>query len=210
MPFAIGEANVDLVAEALSTMKVGVWEWEIEPDRMRVDSTCAALFGIPPAAAETDLPLRCATEAIHPDDFPLFRERITRVIEDGGLFVAEYRVCPQPSELKWVLARGRFEADATGAIVRGRGIVIDITESRRDGHLDGDSVFMSMAEQGELTPLHRATDAALTAYRELETMGIKGGRLHTAARTLLLELGRELAKSTPDNALSYAAKKKWN
>lgn len=201
MPFAVGQANADLVTEALATMKVGVWEWDVASDRLRVDATCGILFGIPPEAAETDLPLSCATDAIHPDDFPLFRDRLRGVAENGGLFVAEYRVCPRPGELIWILARGRFEIDFTGIVRRGRGIVIDITESRHDGHLDGDAVFMSMAEQGELAPLHRATDAALTAYRELEMMGAEGGRLRAAARTLLVELGRELAKSTPDQAV---------
>ncbi|MCR0984578.1 PAS domain-containing protein [Roseomonas populi] len=196
MPFAIGQSNPNLLPDALSASKVGVWEWEVAGDCMRTDATCAGLFGLPAHQAEQGLPLQAASDAIHPDDLPTFQRQITDVIERGGLFVAEYRTCPSASETRWVLARGRFEVDEDGVVVRGRGIVIDITESKREGHVEERVVFLAMPAEGELSPLIRATDMAISTYRELEQMGAEGGRLRAVARPLLVALGRELVRST--------------
>lgn len=196
MAFAIGQPNPNLLPDALSASNVGVWEWEVAGDRMRIDATCAALFGLPAHQGEQGLPLRAASDAIHPEDYPIFQRQIEDVVARGGLFVAEYRTCPSPSDTRWILARGRFETDQDGVVVRGRGIVIDITESKGGGQVEEQAVFLAMAAEGELSPLIHATDKAISAYRELERMGAEGGHLRAVARPLLIALGRELVKST--------------
>ncbi|WP_426955724.1 PAS domain-containing protein [Muricoccus radiodurans] len=196
MPFAIGQPNPNFLSDALSASNVGVWQWDVAGDCMRIDATCAALFGIPVRLAEQCLPLQAATDAIHPHDLPAFQHQLTSVISRGGLFVAEYRTCPSPTDTRWVLARGRFEIDADGSLLHGRGIVIDITDSKRDGPLEEQAVFLSMRNEGELSPLVRATDKAISSYQELEQMGVDGESLRALARPLLVALGRELAKST--------------
>ena len=199
MPIAIGQANPSFVPEALSASNVGVWEWAVAGDVMRVDANCAALFGLPAKEAERGLPLKSATDAIHPEDYPSFESQLADVIRQGGLFVAEYRTCPRPGDVRWILARGRFETDTAGAVSHGRGIVIDITESKRDGHLDEEAVFLAMPDAREWEPLYSATDSAISAYRELEKLGAQGEPLLAAARPLLVALGRELAKLTPEH-----------
>ncbi|MBP0494886.1 PAS domain-containing protein [Pararoseomonas indoligenes] len=196
MAFAIGKSNPNFLPDALSASKVGVWEWEVVGDRMRVDATCAALFGLPVRQAEQGLPLQAASDAIHPDDYPLFQRQITDVLARGGLFVAEYRTCPSPSDTRWILARGRFEVGENGLVIHGRGIVIDITESKKEGHVEEGAVFLTMQSEGELSPLIRATDKAISTYQELEQMGAEGGRLRAVARPLLIALGHELVRST--------------
>lgn len=203
MPFAIGQPNPNLLPDALSATNVGVWEWEVVDDCMRIDATCAALFGLPAHQASQGLPLQAASDAIHPDDHPVFQRQIADVLARGGLFVAEYRTCPSPNDTRWLLARGRFDTDDHGAVVRGRGIVIDITESKREGHVEEQAVFLTMSTEGELSPLMRATDKAIATYQELERMGAEGGHLRAVARPLLIALGRELVKSTVPPETDY-------
>jgi hypothetical protein len=185
-----GQANWAFVLEALQASKVGVWEWRVETDRLRVDPVCADLFGISPDEAKGHLPLSRAMENIHPGDYALFSRQLATVVESGGLFVAEYRTRLRSADIRWVLARGCFSRSAEGDVTIGRGIVVDVSESK-----------LSMDDEDNLRPIHRATDAALLAFRELELMGGEGEGLRRAARTLLLELGRELAPPPEEYAL---------
>ncbi|WP_458095157.1 PAS domain-containing protein [Roseomonas sp. WA12] len=196
MAYAIGQPNANLLPDALSATNVGVWEWEVAGDCMRTDPICAALFGLPAHQAEQGLPLQAASDAIHPDDLPGFQRQLAGVVANGGLFVAEYRTCPSLSDTRWILARGRFETDTDGVVIRGRGIVIDITESRGEGHAEDGAVFLTTHVEEELSPLIRATDKAISTYQELEQMGTEGAPLRAVARHLLIALGRELVKST--------------
>ena len=182
----------------LAAPSIGVWETDLEADLTRGDAVVARLFGWSEAEAEEGVPISRFLSAIHPDDLAQGQERRRRIREEGGVFVWEHRVVPAPGVVRWVLARGQFWRDANGRMF-GRGIVIDVTDSRRDGHTDGPARFLTTPEvSGPL--LKSIAERAL----EIEEMG-RGLDDETARQVrpliegLLYELGRQISASLAED-----------
>lgn len=176
---------------ALAASNVGTWDFDVPGDRVRYDEVIAALFGLDPSDGARGLPLQRFIEAVHPDDVAVFRRKVARVLEQGGHCLLEYRTRQASGETCWVLARGRFDADAVGRIVSGRGICIDITESKRDGAGEDRALFLASSEA---PPLDRAAEHAIAARKAIDEIG--GGESHLlrqAVDALLWALGRCLA-----------------
>ncbi len=180
--------------DALVASQVGTWETDFSHDRTVCDEITAKLFGVEPEQAAVGLPLASFSRAIHPQDLPVFEQRLGVVREQGGLFVVEYRTQPAPGRSHWLLVRGRYAYDPGNGGVIGRGIVIDITESKLDGSTEDRAFFIDphVAE----TPLQRAAGHAVAARHAIdETRCIDTPALRRSVDALLLDLGRALARS---------------
>ena len=197
MPLATVASTSKLVPAALRASNVGVWQWDVAQNILRCDAACAAIFGLSPSAAKRGVSRQLAVDVIHPDDLPGFGARVARVVSRGGLFVAEYRTRPKLDEVRWILARGRFEIEP---VATGRGIVIDITESKLDGHVEDTAFFAPSTPEGEAAvndPLIRACDRALDLKREAAILGEDVPGLTPAVDLALMVLGRRLAHDVP-------------
>ena len=182
---------------ALAASNVGTWEWLIETDSVVACPITANLFGIAPGEAAGGSPLRRYLAAVHADD----RERLHRSIRDrcesGGLFVAEYRTVPAPDSARWLLARGRFEFDEACKVTRARGIVIDISESRQDGTLEGAPFIAYETNDGSV--LDRLSARAIELHRLAQALDARHrSRLTPVLDILLLVLGQQLGASLLD------------
>jgi hypothetical protein len=187
------------IPEALAASQIGTWEADFEHDRVVGDETTAALFGFETMVAAHGVPLARWAEAIHPADRMMFYDKLNPARECGGLFVVEYRTCPSPGEVRWVLARGRFEYDETLGGMRGRGICVDITESKMDGHVEDRAFFMGRPEAE--TPLEHVADLAIATRRAIdEVEGEDGRTLRRAVDVLLWTVGRVLAHRSAEGA----------
>jgi hypothetical protein len=93
-----------------------------------------------------------------------------------------------------VLARGRFERRADG-LVYGRGIVIDITDSRTEGPFEPPAGFLGApAEQGSV--VEQMADGAMRMWERLGDLGLdEAKRVQPLLEALLYELGRQIAAS---------------
>lgn len=192
MPNQITRSVLAFVPGALTASQVGTWETSFANNCTFSDATTAALFGVDPNLAAKGLPFSTYVRSIHPDDRAAFNDKIGRVREHGGLYVVEYRTVPTPGDLRWVLARGRYERDEHTGEVTGRGIVIDITESKLDGRTE-DRAFFIMEEDAE-PPLDRAAACAIQARQAIDEVdGPEGLGLRRSVDALLLALGRTLA-----------------
>ncbi|MDR7036644.1 PAS domain S-box-containing protein [Methylobacterium sp. BE186] len=165
---------------------VGSWDWDIGSDVLVADALVAAFFGVDAEQAEAGAPLRDFMAGIHPED----RERVVRAIgrcaRAGGAYVAEYRVCAADGQIRWLLARGRFDLDRSGQPKRGRGIVIDITPARMS-----DEAYVSTEMFSSHDPLDAAADRCIAAQKAVEKVGDRD--LQFLADMLLFEVGRRLA-----------------
>lgn len=176
----------------LAALSIGVWETDIEADRTRGDAVMARLFGLSEAEAAEGVAIARLLAIFHPDDLAQDRERRRLVVEEGGVFVWEHRVVPAQGVVRWVLARGCYQRDASGRMY-GRGIILDVTDSRSDGHTDGPARFLS-AREGPGSVLERMTERALEIERmgrDLDTEAAKSMR--PLIEKLLHELGRQIA-----------------
>jgi hypothetical protein len=181
------------IPEAFAASNVGTWQTGQSVHHYIVDEAAAALFGLDAAKAAEGFLLMNFLKAIHPGDRKLFRDRIGRSIEHGGLFVMEYRTTPRPNEVRWVLGRGRYERNPATGEMQGRGILIDITESKLDGHVDDRALFIAPDAGG--SPLERAATLALEAREAIEKIEDRERLvLLRAIDPLLWALGRVLAR----------------
>ncbi|XYD12693.1 PAS domain-containing protein (plasmid) [Methylobacterium sp. NMS12] len=176
----------------MDMLRIGIWEDNVPADLIRGDAVMAAMYGLSEAEAEQGLSWERLGSLFHPDDRRT--DPHLHVRENGGLFVWEHRIVPAPGVVRWVLARGHFERDADGRM-RGRGIAVDITDTRMDSTVEGPAQFLATREATG-TPLEQIADSALEIcdmVRGLEPEGAT--RLRILIDALLHELGRQLAAS---------------
>jgi hypothetical protein len=191
------EAVLAFVPSALIASQVGTWESDLTSDRTVADAKTASLFGVDPDAATLGLPLVSYTQNIHPDDRAKFERKLGGIRDHGGLFVIEYRTCPTPLDFRWVLVRGRYERDPRTGHVIGRGIVIDITDSKGDGRVEDRAFFVRHAP-GEAS-LEQVAHLALEVRNEIDELGEKeDSPMRKAVDALLWVVGRSLVQRRDD------------
>ncbi|MFD0934623.1 PAS domain-containing protein [Methylobacterium trifolii] len=175
----------DLRAALAASGVVGTWNWDVVRHVATYDQGAAKLLAQDPDLAGKPLHGQAAIVGMHPDDVDWMRETTDRLIRNGGLILAEYRVVSLAGEVRWLLSRGRVYQDALGRPVRCRGILIDITESRDDAQ--GYVTQTSLRSEG---PLERAAILCLDARSALGDG--TSSKLRLLMDLLLLELGREI------------------
>lgn len=193
MPHRLGRYWPGFLPDALIASQVGIWETDFGNDRTVADASTAALFGLDPVQAAMGLPLAAYVQSIFPADREEFSANINRVCEHGGLFVVEYRVRPPAGGVRWLLERGQYKRDEQSGAVIGRGIVVDITESKLNGQAEDRELFVLPMEED--APLDRLATYALQARWAVdETAEHEKPSLRPAVDALLWAVGRALAK----------------
>ena len=178
----------------MSALGVGMWEDVPHLGRVRGDATMARIFGLTAAEAAQGVSWEQLSALFHPEDLARDQIQRRRVRDEGGLFAWEHRIVPAPGLVRWVLARGRFERRADG-LVYGRGIVIDITDSRTEGPFEPPAGFLGApAEQGSV--VEQMADGAMRLWERLGDLGLdEAKRVQPLLEALLYELGRQIAAS---------------
>jgi PAS domain S-box-containing protein len=125
------QQSEDRYRMAVTSAKLGTWDWDLILDKLKWDAACKAMFGLSPEA-ESNIDVFYA--ALHPDD----RDRVTEVVQnvlmpDGsGFYDVEYRVTGIEDGIeRWIAAKGQVYFSPTGQPVRFIGTVLDITEIKR-------------------------------------------------------------------------------
>lgn len=181
------------VAEALAASNVGTWRTGRTLQHYIIDETAAALCGLDPRHAAGEIPFLRFPRAVHPGDRRLLLDTINGASESGGPLVIEYRRMSPDGSLRWLLARGQFACDPTTGEMQGKGILIDITDSKRDRSV-GERARPVRPRRVE-DPLDRAADLALRTRHAIDEIGgYEGQALRNAVDALLWALGRTLAR----------------
>ncbi|HEY6363374.1 MAG TPA: PAS domain S-box protein [Candidatus Binatia bacterium] len=113
---------------AASTTGLGLWVWDASRDESWVTPEGRRLFGW---AESEPVNLERFIRTLHPDDREPTRQAVLRSLQDGGDYVAEYRVVLSGGAIRWIVTRGRVEFNGKGHPVRMRGVSIDVTERKR-------------------------------------------------------------------------------
>ena len=204
MPRRLSDDTLSSASLPLTSLNIGLWESEVEGDRIRGDAVMAQIYGLSFADAARGISIRDLLAIFHPDDLAADVVHRRRVHEEGGLFVWEHRILPAPGVVRWVLARGHFERDQEGRM-RGRGIVIDVTDTRAEGGAEGSARFLAVPEASG-TPAERMAERALELWElRHELSAGSAARLQPLIHALMLELGREIASSLPEGRVTAAS-----
>lgn len=176
-----------LVAALEASGGVGFWMWDILRDEARADPVSALLFNISPARSRGGVGLAELLKAVHPDDQPHISQVILDCVRTGGSYTAEYRVCSPAGRLRWLFTRGHFYLDQEGRPTTGRGVIVEISDSKSAGaafaERDGDTIDDA---------LNRTADLCLSLHNTVSQVGDTA--LVALTETLLLETGKRLAE----------------
>jgi hypothetical protein len=165
---------------------VGAWTADVSAGQSLLDEGTAALLAGDATLAGRPLPIEIALRCTHPDDRDWVFARIARVRQTGGPVSAEYRVLTDGGEVRWVLDRGSLTPDPAGRM-RGRGIIIDTTDSHRGPFLPSAAGDLPADD-----PMVLAIDHLLQARAAIVAMGHQ--RLQQVSDLALFEVGRALAR----------------
>jgi len=113
---------------ALGAAQMGVWEWDAVTNRSTWDDNLCRIMGVEPGAfpgSTAEL-----ADLIHPDDRAKFVEAKQRCAQTGEFYFLEFRVIRHDGRMVWVADQGQAERDATGKIVKFRGVARDVSQLR--------------------------------------------------------------------------------
>ncbi|HMN46026.1 MAG TPA: ATP-binding protein [Povalibacter sp.] len=116
------------LSRALATGRVAVYEWNVSTDRLSIYGQLADAFGVGIEAAADGLPLATFFEGVHPDDRERTAALVTKTVETGAPFEAEYRVLAADGP-RTVLSRGQIETLPSGER-NFTGVLIDLTQEK--------------------------------------------------------------------------------
>ena len=113
---------------ATDSASLGLWEWDMQRDRVWASERALALFGVSPSA---DLGFRRFIDALHLDHRGAANDRAEELRDQGGSVEQQVCVALPDGTNRWLLSRGRTETDVSGQPALLRGVTFDITERRR-------------------------------------------------------------------------------
>jgi PAS domain S-box-containing protein len=119
------EERLSLAARAAG---LGLWEWDVQRDRIWATETALALAGL---GDTVRLTFDRFLETVHADDRDAFQRKIRQVLEGGEPADTEYRVVRPDGEVRWIAARGEVERGPDGKPRNVRGVSMDVTDQKR-------------------------------------------------------------------------------
>lgn len=117
----------DRYARACEAAGDGLWEWDLEADRLWLSESWRSIVG---AKDPDDAPSQWI-DRVHPDEREGVQAAIRAHLEGGSQrFESEHRLRHEDGGWRWVLVRGQAARDAAGKAVRFSGSSIDVTGPR--------------------------------------------------------------------------------
>lgn len=119
---------LDRLRLAQSAGRIGVWDWEIGPNRAYLNDQYNELFGLPKGALRTyeDFLAR-----VHPEDRAAVDQSTQEALAKTGVIDFDCRILrADDGQVRWVSSKGEVQFDAQGRPIRAMGAVYDITERK--------------------------------------------------------------------------------
>jgi PAS domain S-box-containing protein len=120
------EKNERSLSLALSSAKMGVWEYFVEPDKYITSENHHLLFDIDP---KKDIGLEDVYKRLHPDHYDEFKKHEYATLLNGDDFNIQYRVIHRDGGVRWLWTKAEPHL-VNGRVDRVSGVTIDITENK--------------------------------------------------------------------------------
>jgi PAS domain S-box-containing protein len=122
-----GESRLQLALEA---GRMAAWSWDWRTNEVSWSVSHYRLMGVDPG----NRPVTYAdwSRFVHPEDLPRIEEAIQEAIRERCEYRSEYRVIWPDSSVHWMEARGRLTYGRDGTPLRMLGVLVDITERKRN------------------------------------------------------------------------------
>ncbi|MGE5160588.1 MAG: PAS domain-containing protein, partial [Betaproteobacteria bacterium] len=123
-PEGTGGAPEAFVQMALLAGGVGLWDWDVDSDRLRLSPFIESLLGYPPRGFEGSKASLLAR--VNPLDLQRLELVLADAVAGGSECEAEFRVPDVNGGVRWFTLRGRVMRNAAGAAVRVIGTMQEI------------------------------------------------------------------------------------
>jgi PAS domain S-box-containing protein len=118
------------LAEAQRLSHTGSWAWSPHTGENRYWSDeCFRLLGFDPADGMP--PRETFVQRIHPDDRPIFAEKLETAVRERGEYEVDYRIIHPNGEVRDIHSVGHPVLDPSGDLVEIVGTGIDVTERKQ-------------------------------------------------------------------------------
>jgi len=185
---ALDDARFRLEA-ALEAGTIATWNYDILNNQIFADKNLAKLFSVSPENAAGGS-IQSYISAIHPEDRQRVEVELEEAVKSGNKYESEYRIVQPDSSLRWVIARGRIERDATGKAIRMPGVIFDTSERKQ--------VEEALAE----------SEKRLQQSQKMEAIGtLTGGVAHDFNNLLTAIIGNvqlALRKAKPEDSIQHS------
>jgi diguanylate cyclase (GGDEF)-like protein/PAS domain S-box-containing protein len=181
----------------------GVFEWDLEKDRLWLSDAWLALVGADAAAGSPADWL----DRVHPSERDAVMSAIRAHLEgQTPRFESEHRLRDQADGWKWVLARGRVTRNDAGKPVRLAGTMMDVTERRAAAEralndalhdpltrLPNRALFLDLVKRTFARTRRREDQSFAVVFLDLDRFKAVNDSLgHAAGDELLVQLARRL------------------
>lgn len=114
--------------EALSAGAVTAFDWDLRTGISRHSENAAQILGFDPKLTVT---AAAFLERVHPDDRARFNASSRGIRPDNSSYTVTFRYMRPDGREVWLEETSRGEFDATGRLVRVKGLTLDITDRKR-------------------------------------------------------------------------------
>ncbi|MFX4293477.1 SpoIIE family protein phosphatase [Streptomyces bohaiensis] len=121
-------AHSSPLSEAVRSVSVGSWDWNIRTGELRYDVQATRVLGMEPH--ETRVRIGSWVDLVHPDDLPWVMADTEEAIRTQSLYGVEYRIRRPDGTTGWVQSRGRVIPGEDGRPGHLVGTVWDTTRTR--------------------------------------------------------------------------------
>ena len=112
---------------------LGSWIWEVQRDEITWSEELCRISGRSPDEAPRNY--REFLELVHPDDRPLLKRALFRTLDANETYDIEQRLIRPDGSVCIVRIRGLCVRDSSGVAVQMHGVVVDITEAKKNEQL---------------------------------------------------------------------------
>ncbi len=121
-----GEQRLRLALEA---GQMAAWDWHVPTGETIWNDAHYTMMGYKPGDVTPGY--RAWADRVHPLDLPATEASLKQALKERGSYAHEFRTLWPDGTVRWLEARGRFESDASGEVVRSYGVMMDTTEAKR-------------------------------------------------------------------------------
>ncbi|MEI7613132.1 MAG: PAS domain S-box protein [Betaproteobacteria bacterium] len=122
------EASQERLELATDSGGIGVWDLDLENNRLIWDERMYRIYGI--GATDFSGAYEAWQKGVHPDDLEMARRDVAHAIQQRVPFHSEYRIVRPDGSVRCVLAYAKVIRDEEGRAMRMVGVNIDITERK--------------------------------------------------------------------------------
>ncbi len=143
------EQAEEMLRFAVESANVGTWHLYVETQQLIASDRLKELFGF---YSEDNLVYQDLVDQIPEEHRQLIHDAINKTLEEGGSYCMEHPIIGyHDKKLRWVKATGKLNRDEWNKTEYFSGILMDITEQKRDDERKSD--FIGMVSHELKTPL---------------------------------------------------------